>query len=207
MKKYRGISYHRTRRYWVVRLSLNGEQRIVETTTVSEEEAAKMYDMALWRLLAWSSPYAFPNFPDDFPAIQLSDVQKKCPNVIKIYYELCDLDTKFNRDPNEKLLDREKELTESIEAVKKAEIKLLTSPIEDQLKQLRDLIFSLELIEVRSQQIAIGLKQLMKKTPRAGQNSEILSQEFQKLDVKAKCLLAETEADLEYLKSFYFHSK
>jgi hypothetical protein len=54
----------------------------------SQEQAARCYDAALWRLYPFTPKSAKPNFPDDFESITQADVETLCPNANKIYDEL-----------------------------------------------------------------------------------------------------------------------
>lgn len=77
-KGYHGFGRINSMLVYSVRLSVSGKQHEI-TQCKTQEEAAKAYDAALWRLQAFAPRSAEPNFPDDFNSISLDDVDALCP--------------------------------------------------------------------------------------------------------------------------------
>ena len=72
------------KRYYSVRLSVRGQQHEISRHK-SQHEAARAYDLALYRLLAFAPLCAKPNFADAFNTILLSDVERVCPYAQELY--------------------------------------------------------------------------------------------------------------------------
>lgn len=72
------------RRYYVVKLTVMGKQCEIGRYK-SQYDAAKAYDVALFRLLAFTPLCVKPNFPESFESITLSDVKTFCPYADTLY--------------------------------------------------------------------------------------------------------------------------
>lgn len=84
----RGFSRAPASKGYLVRITIAGRQQHVASAH-SQEEAARLYDLAQWYLAPKIARKPEPNYPDDFEFITREKVERECPNIISI----------FNRSP------------------------------------------------------------------------------------------------------------
>lgn len=85
--RFRGYSRNTVNKSWMVRLGINGKQEFIGLAN-SQEQAARLYDLALWRLAPKLRQRIKPNFPDDFTFINHDKVTRTCPRLDKIFFSL-----------------------------------------------------------------------------------------------------------------------
>jgi hypothetical protein len=64
---YHGITLRDDGSGWMLQIRLNGSYRVIRTFAPDVETAARRYDIALNKCIAFADPRAVPNFPKDFP--------------------------------------------------------------------------------------------------------------------------------------------
>ncbi len=81
---FRGFSRAMAQRLYVVRLTVNQSQRYIACAT-SQSGAARIYDLALWKLAAFLPGSLKPNYPEDFADITSTHVTNLCPALHELY--------------------------------------------------------------------------------------------------------------------------
>lgn len=165
--KYHGVSAVPSQEgVFNVKLTVNGVQTYVGRIHGTEEEAARAYDAALFRLLAFTSNRAVPNFPKDFDSV---DIQKASEIVNRAYQE-CSLRASENGiDVDDLRFQRENQIRSGTPNPEK----LFESRI-DQVKKFANAAFKLN-IKFR-QQIGQSFSTYAKTIPLAKRREDIMSQ-------------------------------
>lgn len=105
---HRGFSRVPTNKAYAVRLSVGGKQVFV-SSEITQKDAGKTYDIALWKLCPKIGRKPEPNFPDEFEFITQDMVDRVCPRLNKLYAEAPYLELSDESIPEDKL--RERQLT------------------------------------------------------------------------------------------------
>ncbi len=90
-----GFSKSESNKGYQVRVSAGGKQLYV-ALAITQDEAAALYDLALWKLAPKLSKRPTPNFPEDFPFLNQAQVDRDCPRLNQLY-----ADTPFLKSTDE----------------------------------------------------------------------------------------------------------